>query len=116
MNIIISGHHLEVTPPMRDYVSSKLERVARHFDQIVDVRVLLALDNQPDKERRHRAECNIRVRGNDIRAESCQQDMYAAIDDLVDKLDRQIVRHKDKVKDVDAEAQRKLMQQEAQEQ
>ncbi len=97
MNLTISGHHLEVTPAMREYVVTKLERIKRHFDQVVDVRMLLSIDNQKNKDKRQRAECTLRVKGSDIYADSNQQDMYAAIDDLMDKLDRQIVRHKDKI-------------------
>lgn len=108
MNLTISGHHLEVTPALRDYVTSKLERVTRHFDQMVDVRVILSILNEKDKERRQHAECNIRVKGNDLHAESSQSDMYAAIDDLMDKLDRQMVRHKDKVQTHQADAHKRM--------
>ena len=97
MNLTISGHHLEVTPALRDYVTSKLERITRHFDQVVDARVLLSIENQKEKERRQRAECTLGVKGNDLHAESAQTDMYAAIDDLMDKLNRQIARHKEKL-------------------
>ena len=97
MNLTISGHHLEVTPAMREYVLTKLERIKRHFDQVVDVRMLLSIDNQKNKDKRQRAECTLRVKGSDIYADSNQPDMYAAIDDLMDKLDRQIVRYKDKL-------------------
>lgn len=110
MNLTISGHHLEVTPALRDYVTTKLDRITRHFDQVVDVRVLLSIDNTSDKDRKQRAECNIRVKGSDIHAESNQQDMYAAIDDLMDKLDRQIIHHKDKLTTHNSEAQRRMMQ------
>jgi len=96
MNLMISGHHLEITPALRGYVTGKLERIGRHFDQMVDVRVLLSVDNQKEKAKRQRAECRIGVRGNDLFAESSHEDMYAAIDELVDKLDRQVARYKDK--------------------
>ena len=99
MNLTISGHHLEVTPALRGYVIQKLDRVMRHFDQVVDVRVLLSVEKQKDKEGRQRAECNIHVKGSDLFAESASQDLYAAVDDLVDKLDRQVVRHKDRLQD-----------------
>jgi len=97
MNLTISGHHLEVTPALRGYVTQKLDRIMRHFDQVVDVRVLLSVEKQKEKEGRQRAECNIHVKGNDLFAESASQDLYAAVDDLVDKLDRQVVRHKDRI-------------------
>ena len=99
MNLKISGHHLEVTPALRGYVTQKLDRILRHFDQVVDVRVLLSVEKKKEKEERQRAECNIHVKGNDLFAESASQDLYAAVDDLVDKLDRQVVRHKDRIQD-----------------
>ena len=85
MNLTISGHHLEVTPALRMYVTEKLDRITRHFDQVVDVKVLLSIENQKEKERRQRAECNIHVKGSDLFAESAHSDLYAAVDDLVDK-------------------------------
>ena len=101
MNLTISGHHLEVTPALRGYVTSKLDRVTRHFDQMVGVKVLLSVENQKEKDKRQRAECTIRVKGNDLFAESAHEDLYAAVDELMDKLDRQVVRHKDKVQSYD---------------
>ncbi|OOG54833.1 ribosome-associated translation inhibitor RaiA [Polaromonas sp. C04] len=97
MNLTISGHHLEVTPALRSYVTTKLDRISRHFDQVVDVKVLLTVEKQKEKEGRQRAECNIHVKGNDMFAESSHEDLYAAVDELVDKLDRQVVRHKDRL-------------------
>jgi len=99
MNLTISGHHLEVTPALRSYVTHKLDRITRHFDQVVDVKVLLTVEKQKEKQGRQRAECNIHVKGNDMFAESAHADLYAAVDDLVDKLDRQVMRHKDKLQD-----------------
>jgi putative sigma-54 modulation protein len=75
----------------------------------VDVKVLLTVENQKEKDRRQRAECNIHVRGNDLFAESAHEDLYAAVDELVDKLDRQVVRHKDKVQSHDRAAAKHLM-------
>ncbi len=97
MNLTISGHHLEVTPALRGYVASKLDRITRHFDQVVDVRVILTVDNMKEKERRQRAECNVHVKGRDLFAESSHADRYAAVDELADKLDRQVGRYKDRV-------------------
>ena len=99
MNMTISGHHLEVTPALRGYVTSKLDRITRHFDQVVDVKVLLTIDNMKEKNSRQRAECNVHVKGRDIFAESSHADLYAAVDDLTDKLDRLVARHKTKIKD-----------------
>ena len=106
MNLTISGHHLEVTPALRSYVTAKLDRITRHFDQLVDVKVLLTVENQKEKDRRQRAECNIHVKGSDMFAESSHEDLYAAVDELVD---RQVGRHKDKVKDHHHEAPKRLM-------
>lgn len=97
MNLTISGHHLDVTPALRNYVMTKLDRISRRFDQVTDVRVLLSIDNQKEKDQRQRAVCNIRVKGTELFAESAHEDLYAAVDALVDKLDRQVLRHKDKV-------------------
>jgi putative sigma-54 modulation protein len=99
MNLTISGHHLEITPSLREYVLTKLERVTRHFDQVVDVSVLLTVENMKEKERRQKAEATLHVKGRDIFVEQSHEDLYAAIDQLMDKLDRQVVRHKDKVQD-----------------
>ena len=109
MNLTISGHHLEVTPALRSYVTAKLDRITRHFDQLVDVKVLLTVENQKEKDRRQRAECNIHVKGNDMFAESSHEDLYAAVDELVDKLDRQVGRHKEKIKNHQHEASKRLM-------
>ena len=109
MNLTISGHHLDVTPALRSYVTGKLDRIARHFDQVVDVKVLLTVENLKEKELRQRAECNIRVKGNDMFAESSHADLYAAVDELVDKLDRQVVRHKDRLQDHHHATPKRLM-------
>lgn len=99
MNLTISGHHLEVTPALRGYVTSKLDRITRHFDQVVDLRVLLTVDNMKEKERRQRAECTLHVKGRELFAQSSQADLYAAVDELTDKLDRQVARYKTKAQD-----------------
>ncbi|ALV09003.1 ribosome hibernation-promoting factor, HPF/YfiA family [Roseateles depolymerans] len=99
MNLTISGHHLEVTPALREYVLTKLSRVLRHFDQVVDVNVLLTVEKQKEKARRQRAEVTLHVKGREIFVENSHEDLYAAIDELMDKLDRQVCRHKDRVQD-----------------
>jgi putative sigma-54 modulation protein len=109
MNLTISGHHLEVTPALRSYVTTKLDRITRHFDQVVDIKVILTVEKQKEKERRQRAECMIHVKGGDMFAESSHQDLYAALDDLVDKLDRQVGRHKTRLQDHHHEAPKRLM-------
>lgn len=97
MNLTISGHHLDVSPALRDYVQTKLDRITRHFDQVVDISVLLSVDKPKEKELRQKAEVTLHVKGKEIHVEQCSEDMYAAIDQLIDKLDRQVGRHKDKV-------------------
>ncbi|HUO43831.1 MAG TPA: ribosome-associated translation inhibitor RaiA [Burkholderiales bacterium] len=91
MNLQLSGHHVEISPAMRDYVSQKLGRITRHFDHVIDINVILSVEKT-----RHKAEVNVHVSGKDIYLESHGPDMYAAIDDLVDRLDRQIIKHKEK--------------------
>ena len=109
MNLTISGHHLEVTPALRSYVTTKLDRIMRHFDQVVDVKVLLTVEKQKEKEGRQRAECNIHVKGNDLFAESSHAVLYSAVVELVDKLDRQVVRHKDRLQDHHHDSLKRLM-------
>ena len=92
MNLNLTGHHLEITPAIRDYVVAKLDRVTRHFDHVIDVNVVLSVDKL-----RQKIEANLHIRGKDIHAESIEPDMYAAIDALADKLDRQVLKHKEKL-------------------
>ena len=94
MNLQISGHHLEVTPAIREYVTAKLERVTRHFDHVIDVNVILSVEKLKQK-----AEVTVHLSGKDIYVESIDEDLYAAIDILADKLDRQIQKHKQKLQD-----------------
>ena len=91
MNLNLSGHHLDITPAIRDYVVSKLVRVTRHFDHVIDVNVVLSVDKL-----RQQVTANLHIRGKDIHAECVEPDMYAAIDALADKLDRQVLKHKEK--------------------
>ena len=91
MNLHLSGHHLEITPAIRDYVSSKLERITHHFDHVIDVNVILTVEKL-----KHKVEAGAHVFGKDVFCESTDHDMYAAIDSLVDKLDRTIIKHKEK--------------------
>ncbi|QHI98699.1 ribosome-associated translation inhibitor RaiA [Xylophilus rhododendri] len=109
MNLTISGHHLDVTPALRGYVTTKLGRVMRHYEDVVDIKVILTVDKQKEKQLRQRAECSIHVKGNEMFAESCHADLYAAVDELMDKLDRQVVRHKDRVQNHHHEAPKRMM-------
>lgn len=99
MNLIVHGNHIDVTPALRDYVAAKLTRVERHFDQVIDATVQLTVQKV-----HQRAEVTLRMRGNHIHVEAVEEDMYAAIDALADKLDRQVLRHKDRVKGHQADA------------
>lgn len=104
MNLTISGHHLELTPAIRGHVQNKLERIRRHFDHVIDIAVILTIDKLPEKEKRQKAEITLRVRGKDLHAESIAQDLYAAIDLLIDKLDRQVIKYKSRIQDHQHEA------------
>lgn len=94
MNLTITGHHVEVTPAIREYVNGKLDRVIRHFDNVTSVTVVLSVEKLKQK-----AEVTVHVRGKDIHVESDDGDMYAAIDALTDKLDRQVLKYKQKNND-----------------
>jgi putative sigma-54 modulation protein len=94
MQINITGHHIDVTEPLRAYVSEKMTKLQRHFDHVTNVHVVLTVEKQGQK-----AEATVHVSGADLVAQSATTDMYASIDGLVDKLDRQILKHKEKVSD-----------------
>lgn len=94
MNLSVRGHHVEITPAIREYVTGKMQRINRHFDHVIDVDVILTVEKLKQK-----AEVNVHVSGKDIYAECDDENMYAAIDMLVDKLDRQILKHKRKVRE-----------------
>ena len=94
MNLQISGHHLEITPAIHDYAKGKLERITRHFDNVIDVNVILSVDKLKQK-----AEVTVHLSGKDLHVEAAEEGLYAAIDSLVDKLDRQIQKHKQKLQD-----------------
>ena len=91
MNLNITGHHIEVTPAIREYVTGKLDRVLRHFDQVTSSHVILSVEKLQQK-----AEVTLHVKGKDIFADAIDGDLYAAIDLVADKLDRQVVKHKEK--------------------
>ena len=92
MQIDVTGHHVEVTDPMRNYVGEKFERLERHFDHVTDVHVILSVEKL-----RHTAEATVHISGGKLFADSTKENMYAAIDGLTDKLDRQIKKHKEKI-------------------
>ena len=92
MKIDLSGHHIDITDSLRTYVNEKIGRVEKHFDRVTDVHVVLSVEKQFQK-----AEATIHVKGNKIFAHAENADMYTAIDSLADKLDRQIIKHKEKI-------------------
>ncbi len=106
MNLTISGHHLDLTPTIREYMHNKLARIRRHFDNVIDINVILSIDKITEKEKRQKAEVSIHLKGKDLHAESIAQDIYAAIDIVVDKLDRQVIKHKCRVQEHHSEAKR----------
>ena len=94
MQLSVTGHHVEVSAPLRNYVTSKIEKIERHFDHVSEAHCILTVDKL-----RHKAEATINVNGGTIYADATEEDMYSAIDGLVDKLDRQIKKHKEKMVD-----------------
>lgn len=93
MQINLTGHHVELTDPLRSYVNDKFEKLERHFDHLTSIHVVLGVEKL-----RHKAEATIHMNGNSVFADATQEDMYAAIDLLLDKLDRQVLKYKEKLK------------------
>ncbi len=93
MQINVTGHHIEVTPALRAYVTEKLQRIVRHFDHVISIDVILKIENHHKQ-----AEGKVNAAGKSLFAQESRDDMYAAIDSLVDKLDKQVRRHKDRVR------------------
>lgn len=94
MQVNLSGHHVDITESLRNYVNEKIARLDRHFDQALDIHIVLTVEKL-----RHKAEATLHVSGGNLHADDVQEDMYAAIDGLIDKLDRQGKKHKEKLKD-----------------
>ena len=94
MQINITGRHIEVTDALKTYIEEKLQRLARHFERLTQIHVMLHVEKE-----RHRAEATIHVSRGEIFADAEEENMYAAIDGLVGKLDRQIKKHKEKLHD-----------------
>ncbi len=92
MQIDITGHHIDITDSLRDYVNQKMERVERHFDIVSQAHVILSVEKQ-----RQKAEATLMIKGSKVFADAVDEDMYAAIDSLIDKLDRQVKKHKEKL-------------------
>ena len=94
MQMNISGHHVELTPALRAYVTEKLQRLSKHFDHLISVDVILKVEKLDQM-----AEANVKAAGRTIFADASANDMYAAIDALSDKLDRQVRRYKQRLRD-----------------
>ncbi len=94
MQLNITGHHVDVTDAMHDYVTGKLARLERHFDHVTNAHVILSVEKA-----RQKAEATVHVSGGTLFAEAQHDNLYAAIDELADKLDRQIRKHKEKLSD-----------------
>lgn len=94
MQVSVTGHHIDVSPALRDYVDSKLAKLERHFDHLTDIHCVLTVEKLE-----HKAEATVQLSGGTIHADAVEADMYAAIDGLVDKLDRQVRKHKEKITD-----------------
>ena len=94
MNLTISGHHLELTAPIRAYAQEKMKRLERHFDHLLSAQVILSVEKE-----RQKAEATVHCSGATLHAEATHNDLYAAIDLLADKLDQQTRKHKDKRRD-----------------
>lgn len=103
MQLNVSGHHIEVTDALRDYVESKIDKIARHFDLVSDVNCVLTVEKL-----RHKAEARVNVNGGTIYADNTEEDMYAAIDGLVDKLERRVRKYKEKLQDHHAREAHKI--------
>lgn len=91
MQVIVTGHHLVITDALKAHIDAKFEKLARHFDNVTDVHVILSVEKLVQK-----AEATLQLSGAKLFAEDHQEDMYAAIDEMVDKLERQITKHKEK--------------------
>jgi len=92
MQVSVTGHHVEVTEAMKQHVEEKINKLKRHFDNVTDVHVILTVEKLEQK-----AEATVQISGAKLFAEDTQEDMYGAIDNMVDKLDRQIIKHKEKI-------------------
>jgi putative sigma-54 modulation protein len=91
MQINLTGHHVDITEPLKAYVDNKFERLERHFDHVIKVHVILSVEKL-----RQKAEATIHMNGANVFADAVHEDMYAAIDGLIDKLDRQVLKYKEK--------------------
>ncbi|WP_416694317.1 ribosome hibernation-promoting factor, HPF/YfiA family [Candidatus Pseudothioglobus sp. Uisw_050_01] len=92
MQLNLSGHHLDITSSIRQHTSDKLTKIKHHFGNIMNVNMILEVQKDLQK-----AEATIHVSGADLFAKAESNDMYASIDQLINKLDSQIIKHKEKL-------------------
>ncbi len=102
MQLNVTGHHVDVTPSLKDYVAKKLDRIVRHSDHVIDVHCILTVEKL-----RHKAEAKVHLSGGTVFADATEENMYAAIDALADKLDRSVKKHKEKLSDHHADEAQK---------
>jgi len=93
MQLNLTGHHIEITDSLREHVTHKIEKLKRHFDHMTNVHVVLSVEKD-----RKKAEATVHVSGADLFASDENDNMYTAIEHVVNKLDRQIIKHKEKMK------------------
>lgn len=105
MQINLTGHHVDITEPLKGYVDTKFDRLARHFDHMINVHVILSVEKL-----RQKAEATLKINGANVFADSVHEDMYAAIDGLIDKLDRQVIKYKEKRQNHRGSAQRVMVE------
>lgn len=104
MQLNVTGHHVDVTASLKGYVERKLDRIVRHSDHVIDVHCVLTVEKL-----RHKAEATVLLTGATVHADATEENMYAAIDALADKLDRRVKKHKEKLSDHHAAEAAKLL-------
>lgn len=97
MNLLLTGQHVDISPAIRAHVENRLDKVIGHFDQIIDIAVILGVEKPSEKDKRQRAEVNLRVKGHVFHLDHYAEDLYTAVDGLINKLDRQVLKYKEKI-------------------
>lgn len=97
MQLNITGHHVDITPPLKSYVEEKIQKITKRFNNITNVHVVLTIENHKQNLKVQKAEAHVNLAKGDIHATAEADDMYAAIDAMSDKLDRQVIKHKEKL-------------------
>ncbi|MBJ7379556.1 MAG: ribosome-associated translation inhibitor RaiA [Polynucleobacter sp.] len=97
MNLKINSRHLEITPGIRTHLEERLQRIRKHFDHVIDASAFLMVDKAKEKDLRQTAELTLHLKGKDLFAQAHHEDLYHAMDAVIDKLDRQVVKHKERI-------------------